>query len=49
MKVYLYFSHALSSQSVRTGEAYSTENSSQNYKCHSQDSSTILFSDEYIL
>lgn len=49
MNVYLYFSYALSSESVRTGETYSTENPSQNYECCSQDCSTILSSDEYIL
>lgn len=46
--MYLYFSHALSSQSMRTDEAYS-ESPRQNYKCCSQDYSTILSSDEYIL
>lgn len=46
--MYLYFSHALSSQSMRTGEAYS-ESPRQNYKCCSQDYSTTLSSDEYIL
>lgn len=49
MNVYLCFSHALSSQSVRSGEAYSTENPSQNFKYCSQDCSIILPSIEYIL
>lgn len=48
-KCVFIFSHALNSESVRTGETYSTENPSQNYKCCSQDCSTILPSDEYIL
>ena len=49
VNVSLYFSHALHLQSMRTSEAHSTEHSSQNYQCLSQDCSTVLSRVEDIL